>query len=179
MAYTANLSANQQLTIENRDIQTSIALISSSPGQQQSQSSSVTTGHWTKPPQLFKAQSSFILQIDSDRGQYFMQIQASGIQALATAPLLNNAQQIELQETHSTVTSQTQIEFEPMAPMKPMKMGNMSMSINPMSMRMGNMSMQMGKEVKSTSAHRFCTQCGQEVEASDRFCGSCGHQLKN
>ena len=178
MAYTANLNANQQLTIENRDIQTSIALISSSPGQQQSQSSSVTTGHWTKPPQLFKTLSGFILEIESDRGQYFIQIQASGIQTLATAPLLNNAQQLKLQEIHQTATSQTKMEFEPMTPMKPMEMGNMSMSMNPMSMRMGNMSMQMGKEVKSTSARRFCTQCGQEVEASDRFCGSCGHQLK-
>ncbi len=179
MAYIANLDANQQLIIENRDIQTSIALVSSSPGQQQSQSGGIATGHWTKAPQLFKTPSGFILQIDSDRGQYFMQIQASGIQTLATPPLLDNAQQLGLQEIHQTATSQTKMEFEPMKPMKPMEMGNMSMSMNPMSMRMGNMSMEMGKEVKSTSARRFCTQCGQEVEASDRFCGSCGHQLKN
>ena len=176
MAYKANLNANQQLIIENRDIQTSIAIISSSPSQQQSQSSIITTGHWTTLPQLFKTSSSFILEIESDRGQYFIQIQANGIQTLATAPFLDNAQRLEFQEIHSTATKQSKIEFEPM---KPMEMGNMSMSMNPMSMRMGNMSMQMEKEVKSASAQRFCTQCGQEVEPSDRFCGSCGHQLKN
>lgn len=179
MAYTANLNANQQLIIENRDIQTSIALISSSPGQQQSQTSSITTGCWTTPPQLVKTSSGFILQIDSDRGQCFVQIQANGIQTLTTAPLLNNAQKLELKEISHTATKQSKIEFEPMTPMKPMEMGNMSMSTNPMSMRMGDMSIQMGKEGKSSSAQRFCTQCGQGVETSDRFCGSCGHQLKN
>ncbi len=182
MAYKVNLNANQQLIIENRDLQTLISLVSSSPGQQQSQGSTITTGHWTAIPQLFKTSSGFILEIESDRGQYFVQIQANGIQTLTTAPLLDNAQQLGLEEIHPTATSQSKMEFEPMAPMKPMKpmtMGNMSMSMNPMSMRMGNMSMQMGEEVKSTPTRHFCTQCGQEVEASDRFCGSCGHQLKH
>ncbi len=178
MAYMANLNAQQQLIIENRNIQTSLALFSSSPGQQQSQSSEFITGHWTRRPQLFKAPSGLLLQIESDRGEYFFQIQASGIQALTTAPLLNKTQPLELQEIHPTATSPTKMGFEPMTPMKLMEMGNMSMSMNPMSMRMGNMSMEMGKEEKSISARHFCTQCGQAVEANDRFCRSCGHQLK-
>ena len=178
MPYMVNLNAQQQLIIENRHIQTSLTLVSSSPGQQQSQSSEFTTGHWTRRPELFKTPSGLLLQIDSDRGEYFIQIQASGIQALTTAPLLNNAQQLELQEIHHTATSPTKMGFEPMTPMKPMEMGNMSMSMNPMSMRMGNMSMEMVKEEKSTSASHFCPQCGQAVEANDRFCRSCGHQLK-
>ncbi len=179
MPYMVNLNAQQQLIIENRNIQTSLTLVSSSPGQQPSQSSEFTTGHWTRKPQLFKNPSGLILQIYSDRGEYFLQIQASGIQAVTTAPLLNKTQQLELQEIHHTATSPTKMGFEPMTPMKPMEMGNMSMSMNPMSMGMGNMSMEMGKEEKSTSARHFCTQCGQEVEASARFCGSCGHQLKS
>ena len=64
MAYKVNLNANQQLIIENRDIQTSISLVSSSPGQQQSQVSSITKGHWITIPQLFKTSSGFILEID-------------------------------------------------------------------------------------------------------------------
>ena len=178
MAYRTNLNAHQQLIIENRHIQTSLVLISSSPGQQRSQSSGFTTGHWTRRPQLFKIPSGLLLQIDSERGEYFFQIQASGIQALTTAPLLNKTQPLELQEIHPTATSPTKMGFEPMTPMKPMEMGNMSMSMNPMSMRMGNMSMEMGKEEKSISARHFCPQCGQVVEANDRFCRSCGHQLK-
>lgn len=180
MAYTANLHANQQLIISNQDGQTSIALVSSVPGQQQSQSSSITTGRWNRLPQLFQTPSGFILHINSDQGQHFMQIQANSIQRLTAIPLLDNAQQLALTEIPDPTTQPTKIEFEPMNPMNPMQpmtMGNMSM--NPMSMKMGNMSMQMGKEVKSTSAQRFCTQCGQQVKTIDLFCSSCGHQLQN
>ncbi len=61
MAYRINLNAQQQLIIENRNIQTSLALLSSSPGQQPSQSSEFTTGHWTRRPQLFKTPSGLFL----------------------------------------------------------------------------------------------------------------------
>ena len=67
MTYTVNLNRNQQLMIVNQGTQTLITLISSSPGQQQSQSSSVNTGNWTTPPQLYKIASGFILQLNSDR----------------------------------------------------------------------------------------------------------------
>ena len=110
------------------------------------------------------------MHIDGDRGQYFIQIQENGIQRLTAIPLLDPTQKLGLTEIPDPTTQPTKIEFEPMEPMQPMTMGNMSM--NPMSM-------QMGKEVKSTSAQRFCTQCGQQVKTVDRFCSSCGHQLQN
>lgn len=178
MAYTANLSANQQLYLENQGTQTSITLIGSSVGQQQSQSSNLTTGTWTTPPKLFTTKFGFVLQLETDRGKYFVQIQASGINILTDVPSLNDAETVPLQKTADSQHS-SKIEFEPMRPMQPMTMGNMSMNMNPMEMRMGNMSMKMGEEVKSTSTQRFCTQCGHQVKDSDRFCGSCGHQLKD
>jgi hypothetical protein len=175
MAYTANLSANQQLYLENQGTQTLITLISSSAGQQQSQSSNLTTGTWTTPPMLFTTKSGFVLQLDTNREKYFVQIQASSINTLTDVPSLNDAETVALQKTADSQHS-SKIEFEPM---QPMKMGNMSMNMNPMEMRMGNMSMKMGEEVQSTSTQRFCTQCGHQVKDSDRFCGSCGHQLKD
>ena len=69
MAYTANLGGNQQLTIANQGTQTVITLFSSSSGQQQSQSSSVTTGNWTSPPQLYQTGAGWVLQINGDRSQ--------------------------------------------------------------------------------------------------------------
>ena len=45
MAYTANLGSHQQITIANQGKQTLISLLSSTPGQQQSQSSSFTHRH--------------------------------------------------------------------------------------------------------------------------------------
>lgn len=178
MAYTAHLNNNQQLTVENQGMQTVITLISSSPGQQQSQSNSFTTGSWTAPPQLFKLPSSFVLQLESDRGSSFVRIQANSISTTTTPPALNDAVEIEFQEVPNRSNSQSQSNsgFEPM---QPMQMGNMSMDINKMSMRMGNMSMDLGSSATSTSTKRFCSQCGEQVKKSDRFCASCGHQLNN
>ena len=190
MTYLANLGVNQQLYIENRGSQTLLTLISSSSGQQQSQSSSLETGSWTAPPSLFRTNGSFLLRIDSAKGQHFIQIQASGFNSLDTAPSLTNADVISLEKVSETATSsQNSLEFEPMKPMqpmkpmKPMKLGDMSMGVNPMEMRMGNMYMRMPQdsttESSSQSNQHFCTQCGNSVKAGDRFCGHCGHKLED
>ncbi len=196
MIYLANLGANQQLYIENQGSQTLMTLVSSSRGQQQSQSSSFATGSWTAPPTLFRSDGNFLLRIDSTGGQHFVQLQASGFNSLKTAPSLINADVMPLQQVSETATSsQSSVQFKPIEPMKPMepmepmKLGNMSMSTNPMEMRMGNMQMRMGEASesksqskstsKSKSTQRFCTECGNQVKAGDRFCGNCGHKLED
>jgi hypothetical protein len=177
MAYMANLSSNQHLTLANRGRQTVITITSNSPGQQQSQSSSLTTGNWLQTPQLFKTRAGFVLQLNGDRGQNFVLIQANGISTIA-APVLENAIKIDLETTPDSTNNQKEIEFEPM---QPMKMGNMSMNMNPMSMQMGDMFMSMGQKTGQKtnfpSQKRFCTQCGEKAQSGDRFCASCGHQL--
>ncbi len=194
MIYLANLGANQQLYIENQGSQTLMTLVSSSRGQQQSQSSSFATGSWTAPPTLFRSDGNFLLRIDSAGGQHFVQLQASGFNSLKTAPSLIDADIMPLQQMSETATSsQSSVQFkpmepmQPMKPMEPMKLGNMSMSTNPMEMRMGNMQMRMGEasesksQSKSTakSTKHFCTECGNPVKAGDRFCGNCGHKLED
>ena len=183
MAYTVNINGNQQLMIVNQGTQTLINLFSSSQGQQQSQSNSFTTGTWLTPPQLYKTASGFILYINGDRAQQYVLIQANSINAVAN-PGLNNTVQVKLENIPDTTANVNEMEFEPMQPMqsmqpmKPMQMGNMSMSMNPMSMRMGNMSMNMGETAKSTTTKNFCPQCGAKVKQSDRFCTSCGNKLE-
>ena len=173
MAYQATLNGTQQLTVINQGIQTQITLMTSSSGQQQSQSSSFTTGDWATPPELFNTEQGFILQIDGDRAQYFIQIQSNSISTISGRPTLQNATSVEL-ENIAAPPSQNSVNFEPM---QPMRMGNMSMDINPMSMQMGNMSMNLGNKSRTTSTKRFCSQCGVEAKPSDRFCSSCGHDL--
>ena len=173
MAYQATLNGTQQLRVINQGIQTQITLMTSSSGQQQSQSSSLTTGDWAKPPQLFNTGQGFILQIDGDLAQYFIQIQSNSISTISGRPTLQNATPVEL-ENIADPPSQNSVNFEPM---QPMRMGNMSMDINSMSMQMGNMSMNLGNKSRTTSTKRFCSQCGVEAKPSDRFCSSCGHDL--
>lgn len=184
MAYTVNLSGNQQLMIVNQGAQTLITLFSGSSGQQQSQSGSMTTGKWKNPPKLYQTASGFVLQVNGKLAKQYVLIQATGINAIAN-PKLNNAVQVNLKKVPDGAASSQEIEFEPMPdmqpmqPMKPMKMGNMSMNMNPMSMQMGNMSLNMGEKPKSKSTRNFCAQCGEKVKQSDRFCSSCGNKLDN
>lgn len=181
MIYSTNLSANQQLYLENKDNQTILTIISVSSGQQQSQSSSFQTGKWTTPPTVFNYQNNYCLRIDTTQGQHFIQLQADGFTTLATPPSLVDADVIPLQRVASAPTSQpTEMKFKPLEPMSPMQMGNMSMNMKPMEMKMGDMYMRMpDNSEKQSSSKNFCTQCGSLVKASDRFCGNCGHKLED
>lgn len=193
MAYTSKLGATGHLTVENRGDRTYITLQSSSGSQQQSQGNSLQTGQWTAPPTLFRTSAGFVLRLEGDRGQQFVQIQSNQIGTLNAPPSLADADVMPMervqQETSSTQSSMKPMEpmkpmqpMKPMEPMQPMKMGDMEMQSNPMQMRMGDMEMQMGKSSSSSqspagSGKRFCTQCGAPVESSDRFCAACGHRL--
>ncbi|WP_275993834.1 zinc ribbon domain-containing protein [Argonema antarcticum] len=176
IAYIGDLGSGQQVYIENQEPQTAITLISSSPGQQQSQSSSFQTGTWTKPPALFRSATGFVLQIEGTEGSRFVRLQANGISSFSETPSLSNAEVIPLQQ----VEKSPQPPMQPMKPMEPMKpIGDMEMRMSPnMEMRMGNMEMRMGSVEEETAAtKRFCTECGKVVGEVDRFCTHCGHRL--
>lgn len=183
MTYLGNLSTSQRLYIENRDNQTIVTLVSSSNRQQQSQSSSLETGNWTIPPSLFKIDNTFLVRIESVKGQYFIQVQSNGLNILKTTPSLNNVDVLPLEKVSQTETSnQSSVQFSPMKPMQPMKLNDMSMDINAMEMRMGDMYLRMPEnpstESSSQSHRHFCTKCGNLVKIGDCFCAYCGHKLE-
>lgn len=181
MAYQATLHNNLSLTIVNYGEQTQITSTSNSPGQQQSQSNSFSTGQWQNAPQLWQIDRGYILQINGTKGQYSISIQAQNMQIINGIPTVENAIPVKLETIPDPVnqTSQTSFNFEPMQPMQPLKMGNMSMDLNSMSMQMGNMSLNMTNRAKKTNTKVFCSQCGTEAKSGDRFCRSCGHNLSN
>lgn len=177
MAYVCDLGSGQKVYIDNSGMQTAIALISSSPGQQQQASSSFQTGPWVLPPTAFRTVAGVVLRIESQQGQQFVLLQANGIQVVASSPPLTNAEVLPLQQvaTEAGFGEQMMPPMTPMKPMTPLKMGDMEMQMKPMQMRMGSMSMQMGDSTPAQK--RFCSQCGAAVGESDRFCSSCGHRL--
>ena len=173
MAYLATLG-DTQLAIANKSGQTQITLMISSPGQQQSQSSSFTTGEWSDRAKLFNLQQGFVLQINTSQGSYYVGIQHQRISKIEPPSDLHNYPLMdwkELPDDNSTM------DFQPISPMQPMKMGDMSMDINSMSMKMGDMSLSLNNQAKTTVTKQFCSQCGTEAQTSDRFCRSCGHEL--
>ena len=176
MAYVATLSNSQQIAIALQGMQTKVTLTSSSPGQQQSQSSSFNTGKWRTTPKLLNVGQGAVLQVDSDRGSHYIHILSSSINLVDPPSDLQNYTAINLKEVDDATAANSK-PIEPMPSMQPMQMGNMSMDINSMTMKMGDMSMGINNPAKTTTAKQFCSQCGTEVKAGDRFCRSCGHEL--
>lgn len=189
MPYTCELGIGQRIYLDNRDGQTIVTIITSSRGQQQQASNSLSTGNWISPPAIFQTPGGAIVKIFTAGGEHSIQIQGSSTSVVNGTIPIGNSQQMQVQQIASTpVSSMPSIQpmepmkpMKPMEPMKPMTMGDMQMSANPMEMRMGNMEMRMGSPADSgtpTSATRnFCSQCGAPVQESDRFCSSCGHRL--
>lgn len=172
MAYTCELDSGQKISLDNQGHQTVVTVSSGSLGQQQQSSSSFTTGKWTSAPEIFRHAGGVVIKIITADGEHHVRVQGNSIGVESSNVSLDNSQRMHVKQSGASTSSGFS-----MKPMEPMKMGDMSMRVNPMEMRMGNMSMQMGEGEKTKSTRRFCSQCGTSVESSDRFCSSCGHQL--
>jgi hypothetical protein len=191
MAYICDLGAGQRLYLNTQGTQTIVTIASSSVGQQQQSSSSLKTGAWSSPPEVYRTFEGIVVKLQTTHGTQFIQIQGSQIGLSTHAPSFNRAEPLSMQQTpNSPASTMPPMEpmqpMKPMEPMKPMRMGNMEMSLNPMEMRMGNRSMKMGATFEGSatsfipnSTRQFCSQCGVSVKPSDRFCASCGHRLSD
>ena len=186
MAYSATLGDDRQLAIANLAMQTQITLSMSRPGQQQSQSSSFTTGKWLGEPKLFKVGQGFVLQIDTEQDSHYILIQQNSISTIQSPGELHNYPQIDLKVIADSDSEPTQaMPSMPPLNMGKMKMGNMSMDINSMSMQMDNMATSFNNQRKTNTAKntgkniakQFCSSCGTQAKTGDRFCRSCGHEL--
>ncbi|MEX0269217.1 zinc ribbon domain-containing protein [Leptolyngbyaceae cyanobacterium UHCC 1019] len=187
MAYSCDLGSGQRLDLSNQGTQTTIAIASSSIGQQQQSSNSLQTGAWISPPEVYRTSEGVVVKLQTDAGNQFIQIQGSHMSLSATALPFSTAEKLSVQQTNipaSTLPPMPSMPpMEPMKPMQPMTMGTMQMNSKPMAMTMGAMEMRMGSEsgaantTPPTPIRQFCTQCGTSVKPSDRFCASCGHQL--
>lgn len=172
MTYTTTLGDGRSLWVNSLGEQTQITLQTSSTGQQQQQSCTLTVGSWVMPPMLLQIGTGLVLRVEGDRGQQFVQIQGSQMQRLSTPPDLSSSHVLALHQVDATPSN-----LPPMAPLEPLKMGTMEMQMKPMQMRMGNMAMSMNSPSNDPPTQRFCSQCGKPVAPSDRFCAACGHQL--
>lgn len=187
MAYVCDLGSGQRLDLDIQGTQTIVAIASSSAGQQQQATSSLQTGAWTSPPEVYRTSEGIVVKLQTTQGSEYIQICGGTISLSTTAPELNT-EQLPTQQTkilNSTLPPMEPMKpTEPMKPMQPMTLGNMQMNLKPMEMKIGNMEMRMGSgSVGSANAatpaptRQFCTQCGASIKPGDRFCASCGHQL--
>ncbi len=186
VTYRCDLDKGKQIYIENQESLTAIALVSGGSNQQQSQRQSFETGKWQVPPTVFlQSSSGVVLRIEAEQGQYFIQVQASGMSRLNTVPSLSDANVLPLHKVDETAASNLpdMQPMKPMKPMPPMQMDDMQMQMTPMKMQMGNMEMHMGEPIEKKMPEsrqltkNFCNQCGSKIEEKDRFCSYCGNRL--
>lgn len=175
MPYYCDLGPGQKIYLDNPGPITLITLASGSAGQQQQSSTQVHTGPWTEVPQIARVGSGVLLRCVTAQGTYTWQIQGMQI-GIAPTNTWAADQATPMQATEVGPSSMAPMQpMAPMEPMAPMRMGDMQMSMNPMTMRMGNMTL--GLDAPAANTQQFCTQCGAAIAWGDRFCGSCGHQL--
>lgn len=170
MTYVADLGQGQSLAIDNVGVQTTITWEAKSTGQQQSQQMSLSLGQWSASPIVYRMTQGFILQLESNQRPYYVRLQSNSISLLSEVPLMLGAQEVPLRYVASPSPKMPE-----MKPLEPLRMGNMSMRMEPMEMSMGSMSLSSSSSSSSTS--HFCSQCGTKVKESDRFCSQCGAKL--
>lgn len=171
MTYVADLGQGQSLAIDNVGVQTTITWEAKSTGQQQSQQMSLSLGQWSASPIVYRMNHGFILQIESNQRPYYVRLQSNSISLLSEVPLMLGAEEVPLRY----VASSSANKMPEMKPLEPLRMGNMSMRMEPMEMSMGSMSM--SSSSSSSSTPHFCSHCGTKVKESDRFCSQCGTKL--
>ncbi len=153
--------------------QTVITLATSSPGQQQQSSCSVTTGRWVEPPQVFRSGHRVVLKLITAQGDRFIYIEGQSITTAGAAVDLSQAQSMPMVWIESVASSMPPMTpmtpMPPMTPMTPidnrgaMSMGTMQMSMQPMEMRLGNMVMRADAIAAESAAHSTSQASAQSV----------------
>ena len=116
MAYTCDIGNGQRLLVQNDGDNTQVALSSGDSGQKQNQSTSFTTGEWSKPPELLRTRENVVLRLEGKDGVQFIGILGDQLESLQSEPKLENAEKLTLKESNESIAR-----MKPMKPMEPMK----------------------------------------------------------
>lgn len=154
MTYGCDWGTGQRLLLDNQGDQTRVTLASSGAGQQQQSTQGVQTGRWVAQPEAFQTAGGMVVKLQTISGTLFLQIQSGqiGLVDAGAVEAGSGARPVSLQAMPAEANLSV---MQPMSPIQPMQMGNMSMSLNPMSMRMGNMEMRMGEPSSEPSSQSF------------------------
>ena len=121
MAYACDIGNGQRLLVQNDGDNTQVALSSGDSGQKQNQSTSFTTGEWSKPPELLRTRENLVLRLEGKNGVQFIGVHGDQIESMRSEPKLENAEKMALKESNESIARMKPMKpMEPMKPMKPM-----------------------------------------------------------
>ena len=197
MIYSCDLPSGQTLYLDNQGEMTNATVLMKQSGQQQQSGSSVMTGAWQIPPQVFLMGGGAVVRLTTARGVWSLMVQGMGLSVQSGVVEMGDQLMPLTPLSQMPNVASSSFSMQPMQPMQPI-------SMNPMQMQMGNMGMSMGPSSsqasssvsskgnsvgngaaspsrdspgKASSNVRFCSQCGTGVKVGDRFCSSCGYSL--
>ncbi len=202
MIYSCDLPSGQTLYLENQGEMTNATVLMKQSGQQQQSGSSVMTGTWQIPPEVFLMGGGAAVRLTTAIGVWSMMVQGMSLSVQSGAVEMGDQVMPLTPLSQMPNVASSSFSMPPMTPMQPMT-PMPPMNMNPMQMQMGNMGMSMGRSSsqasssvssgnsigngaashyrdspgKSSSNVKFCSQCGTGVKLGDRFCSSCGHSL--
>lgn len=155
MIYSCDLPSGQTLYLQNQGDMTNATVLMKQSGQQQQSGSSVMTGTWQIPPEVFAMGGGAVVRLTTAMGVWSLMVQGMSLSVQSGA--------VEMGNQAMGLTAQSQMpsssfSMPPMTPMTSMPSMNpmppMGMSMNPMQMQMGNMGMSMGGSSGSQASSR-------------------------
>jgi hypothetical protein len=163
--YSCDLPSGQTLYLENQGDMTNTTVLMKQSGQQQQSGSSVMTGTWQIPPEVFSMGGGAMVRLTTATGVWSLMVQGMslsmqsgavemgnqvmGLTALSEMPnVASSSFSMPSMTPMTSMPSMTSMTSMPsMTPMPPM-----GMSMNPMQMQMGNMGMSMGRSATGSSS---------------------------
>ena len=197
MIYSCDLPSGQTLYLDNQGEMTNATVLMKQSGQQQQSGSSVMTGAWQIPPQVFLMGGGAVVRLTTARGVWSLMVQGMGLSVQSGVVEMGDQVMPLTPLSQMPNVASSSFSMQPMQPMQPismnpmqMQMGNMGMSMGPLSSQASSSVSSKGNSVgngaaspsrdspgKASSNVKFCSQCGTGVKVGDRFCSSCGHSL--
>jgi hypothetical protein len=151
--YSCDLPSGQTLYLENQGDMTNATVLMKQSGQQQQSGSSVMTGTWQIPPEVFAMGGGAVVRLTTAMGVWSLMVQGMSLSVQSgTVEMGNQVMGLTALSQMPNVASSS-FSMPPMTlmtsmpPMKPM-----GMSMNPMQMQMGNMGMSMGGSSSSQAS---------------------------
>jgi len=199
--YSCDLPSGQTLYLENQGDMTNTTVLMKQSGQQQQSGSSVMTGAWQIPPEVFLMGGGAVVRLTTAIGVWSLMIQGMSLSVQSGAvnmgdqvmPLTPLSQMPNV--ASSSFSMQPMTPMQPMSPMQPMT-PMQPMHTNPMQMQMGNMGMSMGRSGSQASSNvssgsnsvgNGAASPSRDIPSQDnpgkassnvKFCSQCGTGVK-
>ena len=137
MIYSCDLPSGQTLYLENQGDMTNATVLMKQSGQQQQSGSSVMTGTWQIPPEVFAMGGGAVVRLTTEMGVWSLMVQGMSLSVQSGAVEMGNQVMGLTALSQMPNVASSSFSMPPMTPMPPMKSMPSMTPMPPMGMSMG------------------------------------------